>query len=232
MRNNNEVRQGAVKYLARLLLQRAVGVGLFYIAAGTFNDIRSAVNLALYLVASVIAGIIMYSGHQETLYERGKKQDNTKGWDKLLLPIYVLLAYMGIYVVAGLSVRFRWNTLPMVWFYVGTVLYLISSVFSVWPVSENKHFEATARIQGNRSQTVVTTGPYRIVRHPGYMGIVLWAVASALMFGTLAVGVVAGVIIATISIRTYLEDMMLKTELPGYADYAKIVRYRLIPFVW
>ncbi len=64
------------------------------------------------------------------------------------------------------------------------------------------------------------------------MGIVLWAVASALMFGTLAVGVVAGVIIVTISVRTYLEDMMLKIELPGYADYAKSVRYRLIPFVW
>ncbi len=78
----------------------------------------------------------------------------------------------------------------------------------------------------------MTTGPYRIVRHPGYMGIVLWAVASALMFGTLAVGVVAGVIIVTISVRTYLEDTMLKDELPGYADYAKSVRYRLIPFVW
>ncbi len=138
MVRNSEVRHGAVKYLARLLLQRAVGVGLFYLAAGTFNDIRSAVNLALYLVASVIAGIIMYSGHQETLYERGKKQDNTKGWDKILLPIYVLLAYMGIYIVAGLGVRFMWNTLPMEWFYTGTVLYLISSVFSVWPVSENK----------------------------------------------------------------------------------------------
>jgi len=232
MKQKVEVRKGATKYLIILLLQRVIGVGLFFFAAGTFYDLRGTTNLALYLIVSLIACVIMFSGHQETLNERGKNQKNTKGWDKILLPIYWLIAYFGIYLVAGLGIRLEWSVLSIYWFYIGVILYLISSVLTVWPVIENKHFETTARIQDDRAHTVITTGPYRIVRHPGYSGIVIWAIASALMFGTLAVGIVAFVIIATICVRTYLEDKMLKDELNGYMEYSKSVRYRLIPFVW
>jgi len=109
---------------------------------------------------------------------------------------------------------------------------LISCVFTVWPVLENKYFEETSRIQNNREQTVIKTGPYKIIRHPGYSGIVIWAIASYLMFGTLAVGIVSFVIIVIICIRTYMEDKMLKDELTGYLEYSQTVKYRLIPFVW
>lgn len=232
MKQDDAVRQGAIRYMGKLFAQRAIGVGLFFLAAGRFNDVRSITNLAFYLFISVAACAAMFSGHQETLNERGKKQGNTKSWDKVLLPVYWLLAYFGIYFIAGLGVRFQWDTLPMGWFYASIVLYLISSVFTVWPVLENKHFESTARIQSDREQTVIATGPYCIIRHPGYAGIVLWAVSSAFMFGTLAVGIISLIIVAIIVIRTYFEDRMLKEELNGYPDYAKKVRYRLIPFVW
>jgi len=174
----------------------------------------------------------MFFGYQETLNERGKKQENTKGWDKILLPIYWLLGFFGIYFFAGLSVRLEWSVISIGWFYLGIFLYLISSVLTIWSVVENKHFETTSRIQDNREQKVITTGPYRIVRHPGYLGILIWAVASALMFGTLAVGIVAFIIIVTICIRTFLEDKMLINELDGYIEYSKSVKQRLIPFVW
>jgi protein-S-isoprenylcysteine O-methyltransferase Ste14 len=232
MEKNRGIKKGALKYIAKLLMQRLIGIGLFFAAAGTYSDLRGTVNVALYFIVSVLACVIMYSGHQETLNERGKKRENTKSWDKALLPIFVLLAYFGIYFVAGLGVRFQWNTLPIEWFYIGTALYLISSVFSIWPVMENKHFEETARIQNNREQTVIMTGPYRIVRHPGYAGIITWAAATAFMFGSLAVGIVAGIIVLIIWIRTSFEDRMLRDELTGYAEYVKTVRYRLIPFVW
>jgi protein-S-isoprenylcysteine O-methyltransferase Ste14 len=142
------------------------------------------------------------------------------------------LAYYGIYIVAGLGNRLYWDRLPIECFYVGTGLYLFSCVFSVWPVIENKHFEATSRIQDNRGQTVIKTGPYKIIRHPGYAGIVLWAIASYLMFGTFPVGIVCFVVIVTIWIRTYLEDKMLKNELLGYLEYSQTVKYRLLPFIW
>jgi hypothetical protein len=100
MKQKAEVRKGAIRYLIILLLQRAIGVGLFFVAAGTFYDLRGAANLTLYLIVSIIACVIMFSGHQETLNERSKKQENTKSWDKILLPVYWLLAYFGIYFAA------------------------------------------------------------------------------------------------------------------------------------
>jgi protein-S-isoprenylcysteine O-methyltransferase Ste14 len=232
MKTKNAVRQGAIKYVIILMTQRAIGIVLFIAAAGTLHDFRGMTNIALYLVVSIIACAIMLFSRQETFSERGEKQENTKGWDRVILPIYVLLAYYGIYIVAGLGVRFEWSRFTIGWFYAGTVLYLLSSIFTVWPIMENKYFEETARIQSNREQTVISSGPYRIVRHPGYAGIVVWALASALMFGTLAVSAVALVIITAIVIRTYLEDRMLQRELDGYMEYAKRVRCRLIPFIW
>jgi protein-S-isoprenylcysteine O-methyltransferase Ste14 len=232
IQQENNVKKGSIKYILLLLLQRFIGIGLFFAFAGTFYDIRGNVNMALYFTVSIVACIVMFYGHKETLYERGKKQNNTKNWDKILLPIYILLAYFGIYLVAGLGIRLHWEKLPIECFYVGIILYLFSSVFVIWPVLENKHFEATSRIQDNREQTVIKTGPYKIVRHPGYAGIVIWVIAFFLMFGTLAVGIVSLIIIVTILIRTYLEDKMLKNELEGYLDYSKNTKYRLIPFIW
>jgi protein-S-isoprenylcysteine O-methyltransferase Ste14 len=231
-KQKDNIDKGAIKYIFVLFIQRIIGIGLFFVAAGTFNDIRGNVNILLYLIVSVIAGALMLLGHQDTLSERGKKQKNTKNWDKVLLPILVLLVYFGIYLVAGLGNRFHWGRLPMECFYAGIILYLVSSVFTVWPVLENRHFESTSRIQEDRGQAVITSGPYRIIRHPGYAGIVIWAIASCLMFGTLAVGIAGFVIIVIIFIRTYMEDKMLKNELAGYLEYSQTVKYRLIPFVW
>ena len=228
----NKIKKGAIKYFFVILFQRFIGIGLFFVFAGTFNDIRGNINVALYFIVSIIACIMMFLGHQETLYERGRKQDNTKSWDKILLPIISLLTFFGIYIVAGLGNRLHWEKLPIEFFYAGIVLYLLSSVFIVWPVLENKHFESTSRIQNNRNQTVIKTGPYKIVRHPGYAGIVIWAIASFLMFGTFQVGIVSLIIIIVICIRTFLEDKMLKNELEGYLEYSQNTKYRLIPFVW
>jgi len=222
----------AFKYIFLLLIQRIIGIGLFFIAAGTFHDMRGNVNVSLYFVVSVISLVLMLSGYRDTLSERSKKQDNTKKWDKILLPLLVLFVYYVIYFIAGLSIRFHWSRLPIEYFYAGIILYLLSCIFIVWPVLENKYFEETSRIQNNRAQTVITTGPYKIIRHPGYSGILIWSIASYLMFGTLAVGTVSIVIIIIICIRTHKEDKMLKEELPGYLEYSKIVKYRLIPFIF
>ena len=232
MVNNDSTKKGAVKYLFMLFIQRVIGLLFFITAAGTIFDTRGMVNFALYYGISVAACIVMYNGHQETLSERGKKQSNTKNWDKVLLPIYVLLAYYVIYLVAGLGIRFAWPQLSIDWFYGGILVYLISGAFTIWPIMENKHFESTSRIQSDRSQKVISTGPYRLVRHPGYLGILLWAISVTMIFGTLAVALTAAAIVITITIRTYLEDTMLKKELAGYLDYANIVKYRLIPFIW
>jgi hypothetical protein len=158
---NDEITKVATRYLFILLFQRITGIGLFFVAGGTFNYIRGIVNISLYFVVSLIACILMFSGHKETLSERGKKQDNTKNWDKILLPIYFVLAYYVIYIIAGLGNRFHWKTLPMEYFYIGIIFYLVSCVFIIWPILENKHFEATSRIQDNKENEKRSIGNNR-----------------------------------------------------------------------
>ena len=228
----NEIKQGAIKHLIRLVFQRVIGVCLFCIAAGTVSDTRGIVYIALYLLGSFIGIAIMFHGHKETLNAREQTRKSIKGWDKILLPIIWLLAFFVIYVIAGLGIRFEWSVLPIQWFYVGIAMFLVSSVFNTWSVMENKHFEGTSRIQTDREHTVITTGAYRIVRHPGYSSLVIWAIAVYLVFGTLAVGIVSFIVIGAVWIRTYLEDKMLKDELAGYLEYSQKTRYRLIPFIW
>ena len=203
-----EIKHGAIKHIVRLLLQRIVGVSLFFVAAGTLNNTRGITYIALYLVVSLIGITMMYFNHQETLNEREQNRVSTRSWDKILLLIIWLFAFFVIYLIAGLGIRFEWNTLPIQWFYVGIALYLVSGVMNTWSVMKNKHFEGTSRIQNNREHTVITTGAYRIVRHPGYSSLVLWAIATWLMFGTLAVAIVSFILIVSICVRTYLEDIV------------------------
>ena len=131
---------------------------------------------------------------------------------------------MHIVVNGWLGIRFELSVLPMQWFYVGIAMCLVSGVFNTWSIMENKHFEGTSRIQNDREHSVITTGAYRIVRHPGYASLVIWAIAVYLVFGTLAVWILSCIIIGAIWIRTYFEDNMLKEELAGYLEYSQRIR--------
>lgn len=230
--HGNMAKKNALKALVTLLAQRVIGLALYLFASGAFANPRGAVNFFLYFLVSFLAGIFMYHKHPDTLSERRKKRDNTMRWDKALLPLYVILAHYGIYIAAGIGIRFGWPALSIAWMFPGIALYLVSGAFIIWPVMVNPHFESTVRVQNDRAQTVISTGPYRIVRHPGYLGLILWAVSTILIFGTFAVGLIATAIVLILLIRTYLEDTLLIKELPGYLAYTKNVKYRLVPFVW
>ncbi len=227
-----ELQKQAAKYMAVVMLQRITGLACFLSAAGKLSHIRGWIYFSIYFIVSIITLLIMSYKHRETLSERGKKHDNTKSWDIICLCVYVPSAFYLIYIAAGLDVRFGWSYLPMPFMYAGLVLYAVSAVMGIWPVMENKHFESISRIQNDRKQTVITTGPYKLIRHPGYSAIIIWALSVPMLFGSLFSGLVSAVIIITIIIRTYLEDSMLKKELSGYSEYADRVKYKLVPFIW
>lgn len=224
-------KQGARRYISKLLLQRLLGAAAFFFAAGTWNAPRGILYFLLYTLASVIACLILYRTHAETLDARRGISADTKKWDKILLPLFTLLAYYGIYLAAGLSIRFDRPQTPSPLFWLGISIMLACCFLSVWPVMVNRNFESSARIQEDRGQRVCSAGPYAFVRHPGYSVLILWALSMPMMFG-LWVGVVSTLIVILITTRTYLEDSMLKNELPGYEDYMEKVRYRLLPYVW
>jgi protein-S-isoprenylcysteine O-methyltransferase Ste14 len=144
-----------------------------------------------------------------------------------------LILSMSFATVAGLdSVRFGWSSLPWSAFVVGIGLIAAATVIGTWAMVENEHFEQFVRIQTDRKHRVVTTGPYRIVRHPGYVSFLLSTAAGPLMFGSVWSTVPTCLLVVLFIWRTSREDTTLQKELDGYAQYTEQTPYRLIPFVW
>ena len=171
----------------------------------------------------------------ELINQRGlwKKKKDTKGWDKILLPVYVIMGFYVMPVIIGLDVgRFQWSNLGTHFAIWGCVLFILGSVFFHWAMLVNTHFEASVRIQKDRGHRVITTGPYRMVRHPGYVGTILWGISTPLIIGSVYGLIPAGIAVILLIIRTSLEDKLLRSKLNGYDEYTEKVRYRLLPGLW
>ncbi len=156
----------------------------------------------------------------------------TKSWDKILLSLYVVCTLIVMNIFIGLDIRYGWPHLDFNYFFIGLALYFLSTVIATKSLLENKYFESSSRIQTERNQTVISTGVYAIVRHPGYSSIILWAFSIPFLTGAVLALIPSIAIIIIISIRTCLEDRMLRRELKGYRTYSRKVRYRLVPYIW
>jgi protein-S-isoprenylcysteine O-methyltransferase Ste14 len=115
---------------------------------------------------------------------------------------------------------------------VALVLFALAWIALVWAMRVNRFFSSIPRIQSDRGQTVISTGPYRFVRHPGYTAGLLAAITSGIALGSWISTFIAPIALALLVWRTIVEDRMLQRDLPGYANYAARVRYRLVPGVW
>ena len=138
-----------------------------------------------------------------------------------------------LYIVAGLDHSFGWSNVFPTWLtMLGFILILIGYTFAGWALIENRFFSSVVRIQKDRGHVVCDSGPYRVVRHPGYAGNTLALPGIVFALGSVwtIIPVIAALIIAVI--RTVLEDKTLQEELPGYREYVDRVRYRLIPGVF
>lgn len=156
-----------------------------------------------------------------------------KSWDKPIVFTVVLLGPVATWITAGLDTRFH-GSASMGWEAVGAgvVAGLLAAVLIAWAMRTNRFFSAIVRIQKDRGHTVVSTGPYRIVRHPAYTGICAFTLVTPLVLDSRWAFVPASITVAVNLLRTALEDRTLQKELDGYADYARQVKYRLLPFVW
>jgi protein-S-isoprenylcysteine O-methyltransferase Ste14 len=160
------------------------------------------------------------------------RRKDTKPFDKVFLATYMPFVVTQPAVAGMDAVRFHWSSLPFGCVYIGAALYLLAMALIAWVLCTNPYAETSVRIQRDRGHTVITTGPYRFVRHPMYVGAILMYVTTPLVWGSLWALAVGGVIAVLFLVRTALEDKTLRRELPGYEDYASRTRYRLLPGVW
>lgn len=188
----------------------------------------SIVSFTIIVVTSVV-----FSKKTDLLRERDKFVREGKWWDKIFAAL-LILSYLILVGVAFLDAgRFHWSAeLPVFSYIICYIVYVLSYFIIFWAMWVNKFFSSVVRIQTERGHEVIQSGPYRLVRHPGYTGLILLVVSTSLVLGSLWALVPAGVMVGLLVIRTYLEDEMLQKELAGYAEYAEKVKYRLLPGAW
>jgi protein-S-isoprenylcysteine O-methyltransferase Ste14 len=187
--------------------------------------------VTLYLGTLLAAVFCLWCVNPEVLVARLRFHKGTKRWDRFLL-CFLLPAIYAIFLVAALDRRFHWLPVPWSVCCLGYVLFLVGWGIVTWALAVNKFFEPTVRIQTDRGHQVIDTGRYALVRHPGYVGGMLFLVGSPLCLGSLWALLPAGLASGLLLLRTRWEDQTLQAELPGYKQYAQTVRYKLIPGVW
>jgi protein-S-isoprenylcysteine O-methyltransferase Ste14 len=206
--------------------------GVLYLTSGEWNWPVAWAYLILYALILAV-GTLIIPREQDFLEERTQIKENTKSWDRVLAGPAFSVFWFGIYIAAGLDRRFGWAGEVGLGVQIGAVVVSgLGYLLPVWAMATNRFYSRYVRIQTERGHTVVTTGPYQFIRHPGYGGIIVFMLASALALGSLWALIPAGILIVTLVVRTALEDRTLQAELPGYQEYAQRVRYRLLPGVW
>ncbi len=158
---------------------------------------------------------------------------NVKSWDKILAPLMALSIAYPLVIVAALDHHYGWSANFPTWLTVaGLFLVFIGYAFATWALAENRFFAGVVRIQTERGHTVCDTGPYRIVRHPGYAGNALALPGMVLALSSVWTLIPAAFALIIIILRTLMEDKTLQAELPGYREYAQRVRFRLFPGIY
>lgn len=229
---------GTKRAVTLWIAQASLGVPAYglmlYLTSGDIGWLWGWVLLGITAVGMASHVVLLMPINPELLAERnrGLLDPRARGWDRWVT-LSASVGMLGAWVVAGLDRRWGWSLpYPLAVHLAGTAAHIAGWAMFMWAMVSNAYFAETARIQADRGHTVCTGGPYRLVRHPGYVGSILLIFSSPFLLGSWWAVIPAGLGSVMFVVRTVLEDRMLTAELPGYAEYARKTRFRLMPGVW
>lgn len=228
---DGEMRAKMVRRAMQVLVTTGIQAGILFLAAGTLKWSWAWVFLGLYLLGIAAASVLLVRFSPQTIAERSSAR-GMRDWDKVVGGLYGIVFFLGVPLVSGLDERWGWTSMGIGPHLVGGVLFALGLALFEWGMVVNAHFATVVRVGEEGKHQVCDRGPYRWVRHPGYVGGILMSVGEPMLLGSWW-GVLAGGIAAVLLVvRTVLEDRDLRRELAGYAEYAARVRYRLLPGIW
>lgn len=227
-----DLKVGIVKRVAQVLVVLAVQTAILFLSSGRLDWAGAWVFIGLYLLGMVVNASLLLHYSPETIAERAEAR-GMKTWDKIVGGLFGIMYFIVMLLVAGLDVRFGWTgQFPLALHIAGTVAFALGFALLIWSMVSNAYFSTVVRVEEDRGQAVCDTGPYRFVRHPGYIGAIVHSLVVPLILGSWW-ALIPGALAALLMIaRTALEDKTLQEELDGYQDYAEQVRYRLLPGIW
>ena len=221
--------------VARLVLLGLFGPVLLFVSSGDLRWAEGWAYSAFALVYSVVGRLALFKKSPGLAAERAKgfSRADVEPWDRKIVPWIALILPSLMMIAAGLDRRLGGAPHFAVWVeMVSAVPAAAGALFGLWAALTNPFFSSVARIQTERGQRVVSAGPYRLVRHPGYAGTILFNLLTPLVLGSSWAFIPAAPLVVLTVIRTRFEDRMLREKLEGYRDYAAEVRFRLLPGLW
>jgi len=218
--------------LVRLLVGIIVFAALLFLPAGRFDWMEAWALLILFFTYVVILSAWGWRHDPQLMKERSKIIPEGEKWDKIIIGIYTILLFT-LFIIAGLDGgRFHWSTTPIFLKVLGWIGFGFAMIIGWLVMSVNTYLSRSVRIQEERGHQVITNGPYRFIRHPMYVGAILFVLCIPMVLDSIWSFIPSTLIVVLFIIRTALEDRTLIEKLSGYKEYTKSVRYKLIPFVW
>jgi len=222
------------KTIVQLVLVLVVMPLLPMIISGAWGWWEAWTYAAISFFGFILGRALASRRHPDLLAERSRSMgmEDAQPWDKILAPAMALGSIVPL-IVAGLDKRYGWTD-PLAFNIkiVSLIVIVLGYVLGSWALIENKFFSGIVRIQEDRGHHVVTTGPYRFIRHPGYAGSLLVYLVVPIFLDSLWAYIPTILLIGIVFLRTLLEDRTLQSELPGYKDFTQKTRYRLLPYIW
>ncbi len=223
----------------RRLLVAVLGLGsaaaflaAFFGLAGGWGWREGWAYLGIVAFGHSLSTLWVWRRQPEVLRRRGAIGKGTKPWDVVWLAGFAVIV-LGMLLVAAAEIGRSGPAFAEPWRVLGMVLYAFFLVVLTWCMVENPFFEKTVRIQKDREHRVIASGPYRIVRHPGYAALIPgFLLGPPLLLRSNEAFLPAALGVLWVVVRTAVEDRTLRSELEGYEAYARRVRYRLVPGLW
>jgi protein-S-isoprenylcysteine O-methyltransferase Ste14 len=221
----------ALYILDQILGIVGMGVALFW-SAGRIDWWPAWAAIAVWLAFYTAMDILILRFNPDLMAERLAPPKGAKAWDKAIMST-IRLTQLVRYILAGLDQRYGWTGgFPLAAQIAALTVCVLSYALLTWAMVSNTFFSQIVRIQSDRDHAVATDGPYRYVRHPAYVGMILFELAIATLLASWWALIASGLCAILLILRTALEDRTLQAELTGYVDYARQVPYRLLPGIW
>jgi protein-S-isoprenylcysteine O-methyltransferase Ste14 len=232
-KEKKDTRSVRLRFIGGGILTPLVIIAFIFLVAGRL-DYWQGWGYNIMNTFFMVLTVALLAHRPDIIKERLTPGQGMKSWDRIYFLVSTPMYFLMI-LIAGLDVGrgFHWTpVLPLSVYLIGYSVYIFGQSLFLWSKRTNRFFSSVVRVQTERNQQVCQEGPYRFLRHPGYLSGILFTVVTPIVLGSLWALIPAVIAVLSLIVRTSLEDITLQKELPGYTDYVKKVRYRLMPKVW